>query len=244
MQDKAVVFVAYSSTDSALSETIVDSVRHVNALPIPVRYEPWLFNDVPGNPLISPILEKIDDSPFVVADITYLNPNVVYEIGFAIGRRKRAFLVRHADIPGDKTIAKVVGVFDTLGYHEYEDANKLRERLAAHIEPSPPVFHITVNQKSPAYLIEPPHRGRRRRRHGFLRQKGRLRPLSELCARRRQPFVSHRRNSPSRAVLRSISTPATALGAECLNTQYPMHVSRGSRGRHGKAEARPFPYWS
>ena len=158
MPDKAVVFVAYPSTDSALSDTIVDSVRRVNALPIPVRYEPWLFNDVPGNPLISPILEKIDDSPFVVADITYLNLNVVYEIGFAIGRRKRAFLVRHAAIPGDKNIAKIVGVFDTLGYHEYDDANQLRERLAAHIEPSPPVFHITVNQKSPAYLIEPPHR--------------------------------------------------------------------------------------
>ena len=48
---------------------------------LPVLYEPWIFNDIAGNQLASPILQKIDESPFVVADITYLNLNVVYEIG-------------------------------------------------------------------------------------------------------------------------------------------------------------------
>ena len=92
MSHREVVFVAYPSGDSALAETVMDGVRRANALPLPVRYEPWAFNDVPGTPLVSPILEKISDSPFVIAEIAYLNLNVVYEIGFAIGRCKRVFL--------------------------------------------------------------------------------------------------------------------------------------------------------
>ena len=137
----------------------MDGVRRANALPLPVRYEPWQFNDVPGTPLVSPILEKIDDSPFVIAEITYLNLNVVYEIGFAIGRRKRVFLIRHIGTKGDKNIANAVGVFDTLGYHEYRDAEDLRDRLAAHIEENPLTFSTALNRKSRVYLIEPPNRG-------------------------------------------------------------------------------------
>ena len=84
MTDREVVFVAYPSRDPNLAEMVMDAVRRANALPLPVLYQPWSFNDVPGNPLVSPILERIDDSSFVIADITYLNLNVVYEIGFTI----------------------------------------------------------------------------------------------------------------------------------------------------------------
>ena len=159
MADREVVFVAYPSGDLTLADTVMDGVRRANALPLPVQYEPWSFNDVPGTPLVSPILEKIGDSPFVIADITYLNLNVVYEIGFAIGHRKRAFLVRHIGTTGDKDIANAVGIFDTLGYHEYSDSGDLKNRLAAHIEASPLMFSTALNRKSRVYLIEPPNRG-------------------------------------------------------------------------------------
>lgn len=159
MVTRQVVFVAYASGDPALASTVMEAVRKVNAIPQPVIYQPWPFNDVPGTPLVSPILEKIDDSPFVVADITYLNLNVVYEVGFAIGRRKRAFLVRHRGTLGDKDVAKSVGIFDTLGYHEYDNAEDLKDRLAAHIETTHLKFSSTLDRNSPVYLIEPPTRG-------------------------------------------------------------------------------------
>jgi acyl-CoA-binding protein len=138
---------------------ILDAVRRANALPIPTIYEPWPFNDVPGTPLVSPILGKIDESPFVVADVTYLNLNVVYEVGFAIGRCKRTFLIRHKGTEGDKQTAKAVGIFDTLGYFEYESAEDLKNRLAAHIETTHIPFGTALDAKSAVYLIEPPNRG-------------------------------------------------------------------------------------
>jgi hypothetical protein len=152
---KQQVFVAYSSRDAGLSGGIIDAVRRANALPLPVMFEPWVFNDIAGAPVISPILAKIDESPFVVADITYLNLNVVYEIGFAIGRGKRAFLVRNKTIDGDKTLVNAVGIFDTLGYHEYDSYEELKDRLSAHIEPTSIPFSTSLDSKFPVYIIEP-----------------------------------------------------------------------------------------
>ncbi len=152
---KQQVFVAYSSRDAGLSGGIIDVVRRANALPLPVMFEPWVFNDIAGAPIISPILAKIDESPFVVADITYLNLNVVYEIGFAIGRGKRAFLVRNKTIEGDKTLVNAVGIFDTLGYHEYDSYEELKDRLSAHIEPTSIPFSTSLDSKFPVYIVEP-----------------------------------------------------------------------------------------
>jgi hypothetical protein len=91
---KRKAFVAYASRDEAHAEAVLDGARRANALEQPYDYHPWQFNDIAGQPLISPILENIDESALIVADITFLNLNVVYEIGYAIGKKKRAFLVR------------------------------------------------------------------------------------------------------------------------------------------------------
>lgn len=151
-------FVAYPSQDRELAATILASVRHANAKSTSVRYEPWEYNDVAGQPLSSPILERIQESSFVIADVTYLNLNVVYEIGFAIGQRRRAFLVRHSNVTGDRQIATQAGIFDTLGYFEYSDPESLTHRLVNHIEPTPLPFGGVLDGKAPVYLIESPEK--------------------------------------------------------------------------------------
>jgi hypothetical protein len=155
MADRQQVFVAYPGRDQGLAAGIMDAVRKANALPLPIRYEPWEFNDIAGGPLISPVLGKIDEAPYVVADITYLNLNVVYEIGFTIGRGKRAFIVRNRSIQGDKAQVKAVGIFDTLGYWEYDNYDELKNRLVAHIEPQHIPFSTELDTKFPVYIVEP-----------------------------------------------------------------------------------------
>lgn len=151
-------FVAYASADKNVSEIVFQAVQRANAKPIAVEYEPWEFNDIAGNPLISPIIEGIDESAYVVADITYLNLNVIYEVGYAIGRSKRVFLIRHAPTVGDKADANSAGIFDTLGYYEYSDVDTLTSRLTAHIDPTPLSTSFPLNRKSLIYVVEPPSR--------------------------------------------------------------------------------------
>ena len=151
---KPSAFVAYTSKDKELSEIILHGVRKANSVKAcPTRFEPWEYNDVAGKYLTSPILQGIDASPFVVADITYLNPNVVYEIGFAIGRKKKVLLIRNCDHEGDKGLTKTVGIFDTIGYTSYQTTDDLRNMLTSDISTHALPFEITVNNQVPVYIM-------------------------------------------------------------------------------------------
>lgn len=150
------VFIAYPSGDKSLAKILFEAVRKANAVPNqPVRFESWEVNDIPGIPLSMPIVTKIDESPFIIADITYLNLNVVYEIGLAIGRCKRVFLIRHKGTDGDTKTANSVGIFDTLGYHQYQDCEDLVERLTSHIEENALPIGSVLDRTAPVYIIEP-----------------------------------------------------------------------------------------
>jgi hypothetical protein len=83
----------------------------------------------------------------------------VYEIGFSIGSRKRAYLIRHQASTGDKALAREAGIFDTLGYHEYTDQDDLVRRLTSNIDPEPLRFSAELDHRSPVYLVEPPAKG-------------------------------------------------------------------------------------
>lgn len=152
-------FVAYPSKDPFILSLLRESVGMATARTSSTRFEPWEFNDVAGAPLISPIIEKIADSSFVVADITYLNLNVVYEIGYAIGKKKRVFLIRHAGTRGDRDVANSVGIFDTLGFFEYDSSDTLAYRLTGQIDERPLGFSAEIDTKAPAYVVEPPQKG-------------------------------------------------------------------------------------
>ena len=151
-------FVAYASRDQANARLVLDAIRKANALTLPIRYVPWAFNDVSGKALTSPILEKIEDSAFIVADITYLNLNVIYEVGFAIGRSKRVFLTRRSKIKTDFDLAMAAGIFDTLGYFEYDAEEELQHRLEAHIDVTPLPLLRKLNRQALVYMVEPPTR--------------------------------------------------------------------------------------
>ena len=152
-------FVAYTGRDPEVVETIRNGVAKANRmLGKTLRYDPWIFNDIAGQPLISPIIEGIEASRFVVADITYLNPNVVYEVGYAIGKGRRCFLIRNNSVEGDRKIAGEVGIFDTLGYEGYSTDDELARTLTAHMDPAPVPFAIALDRLAPVYVVEPPHR--------------------------------------------------------------------------------------
>lgn len=159
MNTKSFAFVAYPSKDINLLKVIRDGIGGANAKTNTINYDPWEFNDISGSPLISPIIENIEKSDFIIADITYLNLNVIYEIGYAIGKKKRVFLIRHNETTGDKGLANRVGIFDTLGYFSYADSSELCNRLTATIDPTPLVFSSEIDTKAPVYVVDPPQKG-------------------------------------------------------------------------------------
>jgi hypothetical protein len=85
----------------------------------------WEENDISGRPLVDPVFEGIARADILVADITAMNFNVTFEVGYAIGLGKRIYLTRDSNITRDLALANRIGIFDTLGFDTYTDERHL-----------------------------------------------------------------------------------------------------------------------
>ena len=74
-------------------------------------------------------LREIESRSGLIADLTRLNFNVTYEIGYAIGKKKRLILTRNRALKSDVNHLFELGIFDTLGYLEYENTKELTSIL-------------------------------------------------------------------------------------------------------------------
>lgn len=158
MIDKQKAFFAYPARSDDLVQTIHNAIEKTNSVQNTITLAPWQANDVTGIAITTPIFEHIAASIYVAADITYLNENVSFEIGYAIGSGKRCLLLRNNSIGGDRDLAAKVGIFDTLGYEEYSNSEELAQKLAMRKTFTPLATNMRLNHKSPVYIVEPPKR--------------------------------------------------------------------------------------
>lgn len=154
----ASAFFAYPSKPQEIGQTIEQAIKLSNASSPSIQLHGWPANDISGIPITKPIFEKIADCKYLAADITYLNENVVFEIGYAIGQGKRCLLYKNSSLKGETQTATEVGIFDTLGYDEYENSQELLSLLSRRSDFDP--FHTAdaLDTAAPVYLVEPPKR--------------------------------------------------------------------------------------
>ncbi len=155
---KKTAFVAYPGSPQELSFTINTAVKSANATSRNIDFHTWEHNDIAGRPLTLPILTGIENAEVVVADVTKLNFNVCYEVGYAIGIQKRVILVKNSSLLSDDTVATKVGIFDTLGYETYPDQNGLCAILIKSNDHTPLKFETEIDNRAPVYLLETPIR--------------------------------------------------------------------------------------
>jgi hypothetical protein len=151
-------FVAYPSSPPELAATIREAVDRVNAGQASPTFQTWEHNDVAGRPLTLPVLSGIEQAQVLVADVTRLNFNVTYEVGYAIGLQRRVLLIKHSAITGDAALVLKTGIFDTLGYERYSNAEELAAILQRTFDLTPLKVESEPDKKAPAYLLETPVR--------------------------------------------------------------------------------------
>ncbi|SDA65129.1 hypothetical protein SAMN03159475_2577 [Pseudomonas sp. NFPP33] len=154
MRKKSSGFFAYASTPAEVGDTIETATRLFNSKPGVSEIRTWRSLDIVGHFISQEVLTGIDAADFVIADITKLNFNVTYEVGYAIGKGKRTLLTRNASIKETHPTINEVGIFDTLGYKNYQNSGELSEFIAEAHKKDPLEIKNKKNISAPVYLLE------------------------------------------------------------------------------------------
>ena len=119
-------FFAYPSTPPSIGETIRAAIRKINHGRL-IELMPWEDCRTGGKVIIQEICREIDNCDLFCADLTGLNPNVMFELGYAIAKDKRIWLVLDTTISESKAKFEQLRILTTVGYKKYcnsEDIEK------------------------------------------------------------------------------------------------------------------------
>lgn len=143
---------AYPSSPGQIGKTIEAAVGNFKSPEIEVKT--WKDAGVPGESIAQGVLARIDNTDVLLADITHLNFNVTFEIGYALGRGIPVIPTINTSLsPQTKEIGRL-GMFDSLLSQSYNNTPELTEILRKIRESSPAQFHRPdVDLKAPVYLL-------------------------------------------------------------------------------------------
>ncbi|GAB3165750.1 hypothetical protein [Telluribacter humicola] len=108
------MFYAYPNHPSSVGATIEATIEELKKLDINIAS--WKELNITGNFIRDKVLESIDLNSIFIADISTLNENVTFEIGYAIGKQKTVILTKNKSINDSNLSIKEVGIFDTIGF--------------------------------------------------------------------------------------------------------------------------------
>jgi len=152
MDDSVKGFFAYPAAPEIVGEIVNGAIERLRLRSFPGEIEPWSELDIAGRFIAEGIVERIDASNLLIADISQLNFNVTYEIGYAIGSQKRVLVVKHAGLTQVNSEIASLGIFDTIGYKEYSNAEELEQVIRATTDLAPLPIPSGLNASAPVFL--------------------------------------------------------------------------------------------
>lgn len=196
------VFFGYPSTPASMGETMRHVARELgNQLP-GTRGITWEELQPAGRVVIRKILDAIDSSDMCVFDITDPNPNVLFEVGYAIGRAKPLWLLRDGTVESADDMWRKLAILRPIGYQSYQNSGDL---LAKFVSEDPlsnltPVYDDLID---PALPEEPQPRRSLLYCPTFAQYEASNR-LSNLMADRRKSGVTVLASDPQESSLESL----------------------------------------
>lgn len=144
----------YPSQPEIIANTIEETVEKLQQGYGEKKWLSWKNFDVAGQIIFCEISKAIRFANIVVADVTTLNFNLLFEIGYAIGLNKPILPIRDSNYIQDKRAFDELGLLDTFGYHDFQNSKELLEGVMDR-KPVPFTGQIPpVNKETPIYLLK------------------------------------------------------------------------------------------
>jgi hypothetical protein len=153
------IFFAYPSNLEEVTQAIKGASRLVVQRGNDIFLHLWVENDIAGRQLTDPIFGKIQGCDVLFADVTVLNFNVTFEIGYAIGLGKRVHITRNNNFRREVETIDKIGIFDTLGFESYSNEEDLAGLIFGARSDGSIRLASSLNFRAPIYVLNTPSTG-------------------------------------------------------------------------------------
>ncbi|MEB2281100.1 hypothetical protein LAV73_14020 [Lysinibacillus xylanilyticus] len=137
-------FYAYSSHKPDLLEDIRGAVKLINESQL-ISITTWENLSISGKYIVNGILESIDECDLFICDLTYLNFNVLYELGYAISKEKKIWITLNNTHSNAVANYKSFKAITTIGYASYENSQELADKFFSEL---PHEYSKTIDIKA------------------------------------------------------------------------------------------------
>ncbi len=145
----------FPSQPEQIAATVSAAVAHLRGLNPGRTYRTWRDFQTAGQVVFCAICKSMRFGAAVVADVTTLNFNLLFEIGFALGLELPVIPIRDTTFLRDKRQFDELGIFDTIGYVDFQNADALAQAIATRLPcdavPAPPT---ALNTEAPLYVLK------------------------------------------------------------------------------------------
>jgi hypothetical protein len=151
-------FFLYPKEPELVSKTIEEAVRELRSSHSDLRLRSWTELLTSGQIIFCRVCQALRFAKVAVADVTTLNFNVLFEIGYAIGLGLPVVPIRDTTLLQDKKDFDELGILDTFGYVDFENSLVLRSNLPDAIRRARAVMvqNTALNQDQPLYVVKSP----------------------------------------------------------------------------------------
>jgi hypothetical protein len=145
----------YPSSPEIIANTIEAAVQELSRVDGQHRWNSWRHLGITGQIIFCEICKALRFTEFVVADVTTLNFNLLFEIGYALGLGLPVIPIRDTSYIRDQRVFDEIGLLDTLGYLDFQNSGDLVQALLARITPTAQSLQKpSVNKEQPLYLVK------------------------------------------------------------------------------------------
>jgi len=147
----------YPSEPSEIASAIEEAVVKLRVARPNDWWVRWRDLDVAGQVIFCTICKAMRFSKAIYVDVTTLNFNLLFEIGFALGLGVAVIPIRDTSFIRDSRQFEQLGLLDTIGYRDFQNAAELRDAvLATQNSPSLPAPPATLDRGAPLYVLKGP----------------------------------------------------------------------------------------
>ena len=149
------VFFAYPSRPPQIAESISLAIDALKARHPETHWQPWTDMNVAGQMILCQVCKWIRSSHAVVADITTLNFNLMFEIGLTVSLGVPVVLIRDTTYAADNESFRRLGLLDTIGYVDFQNSEDLARRLPTALANAKPLPDVPQRafRESPVYVV-------------------------------------------------------------------------------------------